>query len=240
MAWVAGVDACRGGWFVTLLDTESESARQGRVLEHLSEVCDLPENPQVIAIDIPIGLLSAARRGGRECDQIARSMLRHPRASSVVSPPVRAALRHKVYSLALAENRRSSTDNIGISQQCFGLFEKIREVDEWIDTHKQKLVREVHPELCFYEMDGGRPMRYGKRDARGLQQRRALLYGAGFRNMIENALAQTRRSEVGEDDILDACAASWTAARILNNTGSVIPDSDAVLDSKVLRMQMWR
>jgi predicted RNase H-like nuclease len=240
MTWVAGADGCRGGWFVALLDTASISEGYGKVVEHISGIRDLPEKPKIVAIDIPIGLLNEARRGGRECDRIARSMLGHLRARSVFSPPIRGALRHKKYSAALAENRRSSPKNIGISQQCFGLFEKLCQVDEWIHPHNQKQVREVHPELCFYEMDRGRPMRYGKRDPRGRQERRALLYEGGFRGMIETALVQTRRSEVGEDDILDACAACWTAARILNDRANVIPETDDAVDSRGLKMQIWR
>lgn len=239
MTWVAGVDGCRAGWFVVLRDTASKCTHHKQPLDHISQVFDLPEQPRAIAVDIPIGLLVRAERGGRLCDRRARELLGQPRARSVFSPPVRAALVHQEYKGALAANRESSPLKVGISAQCFGLFRKIRQVDQWIDAQKQKRVREVLPELCFYEMNGRHPMCHSKKKVRGLQERRMLLCAEGFRTVIEAALQKMPRARVAEDDILDACAACWTAERILDEAEITIPESPE-RDQRGLRMEMQR
>ncbi|MFZ3199553.1 MAG: DUF429 domain-containing protein [Candidatus Acidiferrales bacterium] len=236
--WVAGVDGCRAGWFAILRDVTSGHTRHS-LLRHIPEILGLPEKPEIISVDIPTGLLNEARRGGRECDRIAREILRQPRARSVFSPPVRAALSHKKYEHALAENRVSSPEGVGISRQCFGLFEKIRQVDEWMDQHKQERVREVHPELCFFELNHQRPMPHSKKSEDGLRERRSLLVKEGFGAVIEQATGGTARQEVAQDDILDACVACWTAERLWSRVAVRIPQNPP-MDGNGLRMEMWR
>src|SRR5450756_35636 len=127
MSWVAGVDGCKAGWFVVLRHLTSGSTAF-EVKATFTELMNLPQSPAIIAVDIPIGLLDVAERGGRSCDRQARSLL-GGRRSSVFSSPVRSALQNDRYPEALRANRRSSPLEIGISVQCFGLFEKLREVD---------------------------------------------------------------------------------------------------------------
>jgi predicted RNase H-like nuclease len=237
MNWVAGVDGCHAGWFVILREAASQNTRY-KLGEHIPEVLDLPEVPKAVAIDIPIGLLETAERGGRGCDRRARELLGQPRARSIFSPPIRPVLRYSTdYKRALLESRRSSPDSIGISKQCFCLFDKIQQMDKWIDAERQKRVREVHPELCFFEMNRRRPMSYGKKDPRGLKERRDLLSVEGFDGVIKAALRETLRGQVAENDILDACAACWTAERILRGVAVTVPDNP-MIDCKGLRMEM--
>ena len=75
---VASVDGCRAGWFVILRELGSD--RSSRVLESFSLVARLPECPPIVAVDIPIGLLEQAERGGRECDR-RTSTARMPRTA---------------------------------------------------------------------------------------------------------------------------------------------------------------
>ena len=98
MAWVAGVDGCRGGWAVVLMQMQStgRSAWELRLCSSFGEVLDLDLKPAAIAIDIPIGLLDSAQSGGRDCDRAARSLLGR-RPSSVFSPPIRKFLYAKSY-----------------------------------------------------------------------------------------------------------------------------------------------
>jgi predicted RNase H-like nuclease len=239
MTWVAGVDACKKGWFLVLREVEQGTIRHRRI-DSLSEVFGQPGDPRLVAVDIPIGLLTHGRKGGRECDKAAREILRKPRSNSVFSPPVRPALNCFDYPNALRVNRASSPEHVGISQQCFGLFKKIREADNLVTPGLQERIREVHPELCFFELNGRKPMSHGKkqRGGLGLQERRKLLCNEGFSSVIKYATSYPR-SEIAEDDVLDACAACWTAMRILENAAVRIP-SDPLYDSKGLRMEMCR
>lgn len=239
MAWVAGVDGCRGGWFLVLRETASGETRQ-RLVGCFGEVLELPERPVVVGVDIPIGLLACAAKGGRECDQEARRILGQPRACSVFSPPVREALRCGDYASANVTNKASSPAMVGISQQSFGLRGKLLEVDEVMTVHLQDIVQEVHPELSFYELNGRKPMRYGKKvkGGEGLRMRRELLLRVGFGEIISKLVQPSRRT-LGEDDILDACIACWTAERISRAESVRIPENPP-FDRRGLRMEIWR
>src|SRR5262249_29149066 len=132
-------------------------------LSCFGDVLKLSEKPDVIAVDIPIGLLDQAVRGGRDCDRGARSLLGHPRSSSVFSPPVRSALAYMTFATASAANRTSSPHQVGITQQGFALFPKLRDIDGHLTPRLQQRVREVHPELCFYELNQQVPMSHKKK-----------------------------------------------------------------------------
>jgi predicted RNase H-like nuclease len=238
MGWVAGVDGCKNGWFLVLRELEIGTTRHRRI-DRLSDVFGLPEEPSVVAVDIPIGLLAHGRRGGRECDKRGRELLGKPRSNSVFSPPVRPALKYFDFPSALLANRASSSEGVGISQQCFHLFVKIREADKLVKPELQERIREVHPELCFFELNKGKPMKYGKkhRGGLGLQERRDLLCKGGFSSIIKDSTIYPK-SEMAEDDFLDACVACWTAERIHQGTATCIPENSCN-DERGLRMEMW-
>jgi predicted RNase H-like nuclease len=238
MGWVAGVDGCKHGWFLVLRESGVGTLRHRRI-ECLSDICEQPENPSVVAVDIPIGLLAQGRKGGRECDKQARELLGKPRSNSVFSPPARPALNYFDFPSALRANRASSPEGVGISQQCFHLFAKIREADKLLKPELQEGIREVHPELCFFELNKRTPMKYGKkhRGGLGLQERRDLLYKEGFASIVK-ATTVYPKSEVAEDDALDACVACWTAERIHQGTATCIPE-DPSKDERGLRMGIW-
>jgi predicted RNase H-like nuclease len=83
MSWVAGVDGCRAGWVVVLLQRRSKKYEsEVRLCHNFAEVLALEPQPVVIAIDMPVGLLDTPQLGGRECDRRARKLLGR-RASSI-------------------------------------------------------------------------------------------------------------------------------------------------------------
>ena len=239
MTWVAGVDGCPAGWCVVLREIGSRKSFFLGPISHVSEVLTIPESPTIVAVDIPIGLLRKAEHGGRECDRLARELLKK-RGCCVFSPPARTALAYSEnYPAANEANRKSSAESIGVSRQAFALFPKLRQVDEWIDAEKQRCVREVHPELCFFEMNDHHPFLSSKKDVAGRRDRRKILHAEEFCSVIEEALGKTRRKEVAEEDILDACAACWTGERIAKSKGICLP-LNPPKDDKGLRMEIWR
>ena len=143
--WLAGVDGCPGGWVVALARRGPDhrlSRLRFVVRPHIEDILNLPEAPAIIAIDMPIGLLDVPQPGGRDCDQLARRLLRR-RASSVFSPPSRLVLHATHYEQARGH---------GVSRQAFGILPKIREVDAAITPAHQRLVYEAHPELAFMRL----------------------------------------------------------------------------------------
>ena len=233
---VAGVDGCKAGWFAVLWNVD-ENTFTYRVAPDFWAVHTFAATAQVIAVDIPIGLLDHAVPGGRACDTLARKQLGPIRASSVFSPPVRAALECAAYADALKANRDSSDHALGLSRQCFGILPKIREVDRFMTPELQQTVFEVHPELCFSEMNNGQPIPLGKSTSEGITARKDLLIQNGFGAFLSQALS-SRIPGAAQDDILDACAACWTARRIASGMATPIPASPP-LDSRGLRMEMW-
>ncbi len=237
MAWVAGADGCRAGWFVVLTNTKTQGAVH-RCVPRFADLLALPEKPAIVAVDIPIGLLEHAVSGGRACDREARRLLGQPRARSVFSPPARSALAEESYEQAKSANMRSSPHRVGISIQCFCLFQKLGEAHECMTPSLQDRILETHPELCFYELNGGTAIVLSKKKRAGFDKRLRLLHEAGMAGM-EHAIDEYPRSRVARDDILDAFVACCTAARSLKGKAVRIPDLPPC-DAKGLRMEIWR
>ena len=238
MTLVAGVDGCKAGWFVVFANAKTKKITDFKCVKKLADLFHHSPQLNIIAIDIPIGLLSAAKRGGRDCDVLARKMLGFPRSSSVFSPPVRGALNHpENYLGANYANKHSSIDGIGISQQCFGIFPKIIEVDTLINPDLQNVIREVHPEVCFWKMGGETSPLFSKRIKKGRDERLTLLSDIGF-DGVSNVFADYPRSEVQLDDIIDAAAACWTAIRIFKGDAVRFP-AKPEKDTNGLFMENW-
>lgn len=237
-AWVAGADGCRASWFVVLRAVDTGALRR-RVVEDVEALLALPEVPAVIGVDIIIGLPEAPRRGGRECDKQARRLLDGPRARSVFSPPAQAALAGTSYDEALAINRACSPDGVGLSKQTYHLFPKLRAVDRHMTPDRQDRVHEVHPELSFLAMNGGAALSESKHAAAGRRARRQLLAANGFSGIEDGPHDHTGRG-VRPDDILDAHAACWTAARIAAGTAARLPPGEPPRNARGLRMEIWR
>ena len=104
---VAGLDGTKAGWVAVTWSGPGTLASARSVVD-LGEFIthEAPAGP--IAIDIPIGLLEAAERGGRECDRLVRRALGQPRGSSVFPAPVRGVLAAQSHAEASAINRASS------------------------------------------------------------------------------------------------------------------------------------
>ncbi len=234
--FVAGVDGCKGGWAVVLLELNGERSvvsESCRVVDSFHKIVTLPENPRFVAVDIPIGLPTVAMPGGRACDREARQLL-GKRACSVFSPPVRAVLAADCYEKAVALSRASSRHAIGITKQVYGLVPRLREVHDAMTPDLQLRIREVHPELSFAVMNGGRPLDSSKRSEKGRAQRLALL--EQHFPALDHVLGGVRRSAF--PDLIDAYAAAWSAWRMARGKARYVPE-ELQMDSRGLRMGIW-
>jgi predicted RNase H-like nuclease len=166
-----------------------------------------------IGIDIPIGLADSSLR---QADLLARKAA-GPRWASVFVTPVRSALLLDDYAEASAQNRRLT--GTGISRQAFNLRDKILQVDDWLPS-APCVVAEVHPELTFAELAGA-PLADSKSTWSGAVRRRRLLADAGIE--MSGDLGLTGH-QVGVDDVLDATAVAWTAARVARGDARCLPD----------------
>ena len=235
MPWVAGVDGCRAGWVVVLVEQQTRRRRPHhlRLCPHFAEVFTLEPKPTVITVDMPVGLLQEPQPGGRECDRQARRLLGR-RASSVFTPPIRALLAATQYEQVRAQ---------GMSRQAFGILPKIREVDRLMTPQLQLVVYEAHPELAFRALAGA-PLHHNKKTSAGRAERLQLLERASgglfreIRSAVENALKVFPRMHVAPDDLLDAYVLTRTALRIARGQATRLPANPPV-DQKGLRMEIW-
>lgn len=231
MTWVAGVDGCRAGWVVVLLEIRRSRPRAFDVLvcRRWDEVLTLRHRPTIIAVDIPIGLLDQPEPGGRCCDQAARRLLGE-RAGSVFSPPARAHLRATTYQQVRFK---------GLSIQAFGILPKIREVDRVMTPGVQSVVHEAHPELAFRALTG-QPMRHNKKSPIGRLERLGALkrWFPQVPAEFHASLRRFKRRNVAPDDLLDAYALAWTGSRLLHKRATCLPPHPS-RDRRGLRMEIW-
>ena len=208
-----GVDGCKAGWFGVTLDPPRHP--QFALYESIAALWHVHRNAAAILIDIPIGLISGAGPG-RMCDAAARKVLTPRRQSTVFTPPCRQALSAQSYAEACRINARVCGRKISI--QAWRISGKIKEVDDFLEACPEArcILRETHPEICFWALAGGQPMVYNKKSAPGESERLHLLEQVcpGSRDLFKTALARYPRKSLGRDDILDALANAVTAPHL--------------------------
>lgn len=253
---VAGVDGCKdrgdgqGGWVAVIVAPDG-SAHATR-LAAVADLLKRPLAPAFVAIDMPIGLPDRIDAKGRAPERLVRPLL-GGRQSSVFSMPSRAAVEAGVrpamaeeerYRQACERARATSTPPRAVAKQGFALFPRIMEIDRWLraDPALPERVFECHPEVSFWAMNGQVPLDLPKKvkgvpAAPGLELRRRLLEAAGFAPELLSPL-KARELRVGEDDLIDACAAAWTAGRIARGQAVSFP-SPPERDAAGLPVAIW-
>ena len=203
---VAGVDGCKRGWVaVVLIDGRFREARLiGGVESSFEELADTTR----IAIDVPIGY------GPREADTLARAVVG---GSSVFSIPERER-----FEEPFAEGG-------GISAQAYALRDRISHVT--VLAAGDPRFREVHPEVCFTAMNGMKRLKFRKKSAGGAFERLGLLRKHGI-NIDPGTLGAV--ATIPLDDVLDAAACAWTAAR---SKAVSLPDPPELRDG--LSVAIW-
>jgi predicted RNase H-like nuclease len=253
---VVGVDGCPGGWIAVVWETET-GALTPRFHPTFQDTLTSYPNAAAIGIDIPIGLRDDGRPRG--CDATARKCLGWPRSASVFPAPQRRLLAYKTYVEALEASRRHFCK--GISQQAFGIFPKVKEVDGEMRPELQRRVIEVHPEVSFQAL-ARRKLKYGKKYSKkapeGFEERRKLLltvFGEDsvrsvdeIKAILHRFLQQAQHEALAgnkkppkrsgsPDDYLDAVVAAWTAHRWAEGKASRMP-AETETDERGLRMEI--
>jgi predicted RNase H-like nuclease len=207
---VLGVDGWRLAWVGALLDGRSVRLLP---LPDVPAVLAVPD-AEVVAVDMPIGL---PEHGVRACDVAARTLLGRA-GSSVFPTPVRGVLATDDYAEARAISRAATDPPRAPSAQAFQLVRSIRALDDALGTPPTERVAEVHPELAFRRGLGAVTDRKGT--ARGTVQRLRALRAVMD---VEEALADAPPG-VPVIDALDACAAAWSAQRLVEGTAECVGD----------------
>ena len=238
--WLAGVDGCPAGWIVAFVRPDGGAARL-RIVPRFADVLAAPEAPAAIAVDMPVGLPERTGPGGRAAENAVRPLL-GARQSSVFSVPSRAAIYAGSYREACRIALATSDPPRKVSKQLFNIAPRIREIDELLRAFPAASARvfEVHPELAFWRLNGGRtlaePKKVKSRPYRpGLDLRRGLLVAAGFAGTAVNAAPP---QGAGPDDLLDALACAAVARRLHRGEAKPFPDPPP-RDKFDLPMAIW-
>ena len=205
---VLGVDGCKRGWVAVAQD--DGQFREARLFSRFEALVSSYPDVEIIAVDIPIGLLDTEPRPP---DREAKRLLGR-RASSVFLTPPREVLEAPTYAEARARARKRHYQ--GVSAQAYRLREKIFEVEAVAAADRR--IHEIHPEVSFRAL-AGRPLSWNKKSWNGVFERRSLLAGAGL--VFPPELGDAGRE--GSDDVLDAAVASWTARRIAREEAESLP-----------------
>jgi predicted RNase H-like nuclease len=219
-----GLDGFSRGWVAVCLEGDA------RELSFHPDITEALRGPfDRAGIDIPIGMTG---NGERACDRLAREKLR-PHASRVFTGS-RRWLWQEFSDPDQANREALRRGQARVSRQLWHLGRKIMEVDAFVRAHRELDVREVHPELVFWRLSGGKPLP-PKKSEEGDTLRLRLLKRHGFAE-IDRWLTETRiGTGAKRDDVLDACAVAIAARE---PAGSV-PEGLPQLDGVGLPMQIW-
>jgi len=222
-----GVDGCHTGWVAVVLDDGRVTA--ARAAATLGEIVAACPGAAAVGVDMPVGLVA---RGWRAADELAAARLGRQR-SRVFRVPPRPAWAAPTHAAAVAVCRQLTNPPASFSVQAWSLKAKIGQAEQ-VRADYPGLLHEVHPELSFAELNGGRPVAAAKKTWNGQMIRRDLLAGAGLR--LPGDLGPA--GAIPADDVLDAAAVAWSAARIAVGRAVSLPSPPGT-DDVGLPMAIW-
>lgn len=216
----AGIDGCKIGWILT---TFADGEAKYQIIDNNDDLVAAFEYYDRVFIDMPIGLEDEEYT--RDCDRLLRKELGAEYAPSVFSPPIRPALDAPSYAEANMTSFEWTEKKLSL--QAWNITPKIKLIDKLLrenESFKTK-VFESHPELLFQKLNGG--MIFQKKNLKkGIRHRLELLRAEEpiaddfFREIKE----EYRRSDVGEDDIVDSMALAYYAKKSVEKGIKTIPE----------------
>ncbi|QFG68270.1 DUF429 domain-containing protein [Ornithinimicrobium pratense] len=207
---VLGVDSTRNGWLGALLESSGHGTPHLIAAASLQELLEKAGEVAVVAVTLPLGLPD---QGRREADVQTRRFL-GDQGSTVLTTPVRDAVYAISHSEANAFNRAAGGS--GVSSQAWELRRRMQELDAWVRQDLPALVVETHPEAAFATLAGA-PLTSRRRTGDGTAERRSALATGGV------YIPTSAPHGIATDDVLDACAAAWSAHRVKNGEATTFP-----------------
>ncbi|MCY4619149.1 MAG: DUF429 domain-containing protein [Chloroflexi bacterium] len=179
MAFV-GANVCPGGWVAVRIDDNLARPASAEVFPDVTSLMGAWGDASSILVGIPIGLQDAGHPR-RAAFQLARDLLKPQRHHSVSPVPSRAAVEAfrsgeaRSYEALSERNHRALGKKL--SKQSAAMVAKIAELDALMltDADARGKLREAHRELCFWGLNGGRPMSCSKAQPEGIAERLGVL-----------------------------------------------------------------
>ena len=218
--YCVGIDGCKDGWVVVYCPISSFDKAKVKHYEKLSQLDNYFNRPSVIIIDIPIGL--ETNKPNRSCDTAARKFLGR-RSSTIFSPPCQDAIFSRDYEEAKTINMQKTGKSI--SKQSWFLSNKILEAKNLIESNRDIILKEGHPE-CSFAQYAGAPISDNKKRIRGIFKRLDILNKLNF-NLQKLVEMLPENASLKIDDLFDAAILCWTASRYINGESRTLPNSHA-------------
>ncbi|KOO14197.1 hypothetical protein AKJ18_14685 [Vibrio xuii] len=224
-----GIDGCKAGWVVWLLNGGSPSFQ---IVTSLSDIADVLTQSRAL-IDIPIGFSDSAQPD-RLCDKAARKFLAPKRGSSVFPVPCKEAAYAETYQQACQINMEQLGKKL--SKQTWYILPKVREVDALLRQEPSVTLRESHPEVVFKALNK-QPLSHSKKTIEGRAERLAILnrYCPEWISVLTDSIEQTKRSMAQPDDLIDAFALMFIASKWPQL--STLPETKAPLANEIVYWQ---
>lgn len=219
---VAGVTPSAGQWLVASAKVSGATfaPEEPRLIRSFSLVVDERPTFDAIVINAPIGYPSGVDLGFRTCDREARELL-GSRGNVITAVPGRRVF----------EKPDMSVEGLDAVTQV--LMPRYRDVASEMSPYRQRQVYEGQPELSFFQLNGGVPMRFQRFREAGREERSKLLLSK--LNGIERVL-NTEIEGVRSHQLIDAAVLVWSARRAFTHSARRLP-YDPEWDSEGLRME---
>ena len=225
-----GVDGCRGGWVAAVLDHGDLRMERYDTVDALVE-----RYPSFDAflIDMAVGLRNHPDQV--RPDDAARKEL-GVKGSSVFPIPSRDA----VYSNGEDAQKAANLQTLekSLAKQSIAIIPKIREVDEFLNSHPEykNRILESHPEVCFSRLNGSVLMSR-KKEEPGPSERISILSEFLDKKDLLGIYDKAKELRCNQDDLIDAICLAVTGALYAHGQCETIPET-AERDEKGLLMQL--
>lgn len=212
-----GLDGCKSGWVAAQIN--DNGVLEIKIISDLSRL-EKMTNVESVLIDIPIGFPDNTYR---QCDLDARNFLRPKRHNSVFFTPSKEAVFANSYEDACKINYEKMGKKI--SKQSWSICKKIIEVYEYIKCPGHLPIRESHPEICFWGINGY-PCKHNKKTKDGIEERLGIIskINPDYSKTILKTKESIKNKDAMPDDIIDATILAIVASK--RNFLSVIPSID--------------
>ena len=217
---VVGANVCRGGWFAVRIDDDFASLPDAEIHPDAVSLMDAWGDAAAFLVGMPIGLPDG-ERPTRRVDHAARHVLKPLRHSSVFPVPSRAAIEAfrsgeaRSYEALSKLNHRELGKRL--SWQSAAMVPKTAELNNLMlgDAAARGKIREAHREVCFWGLNGRRPMEHAKSRPEGIAERLRVLaeYLPWAQAFCADARRESRRqvpTAVVVDTLVTALAALST------------------------------
>ncbi len=214
---VVGVTVCTGGWFGLRIDEDWGEPAAAKVFANATSLMIAWGDASLVLVGIPIGLQDVSHPT-RDAFHLARELLKPLRYNSVFPVPSRTAVeafragRASTYEALSELNHRELGKRL--SKQSASMVPKIAELDALMldDADARGKIREAHRELCFWGLNGGRPLTHAKAQPEGIEERRSVLsqHLPWAEEFLDDARGEMR-PQLPPAVVVDALATALTA-----------------------------